>query len=654
MAKKEAKNKRYICLVRASDTTEGTTSTEAQLALLKEYGARMGMVFVDQIVLDGVTGSLPGKREDLDGLLARKKEKNDFDIILLQRLDRLTRGGSAHGLWFQHECNRVGLRLQFVSDDIPDGKYANLIMVAKFDAAQEQAFSISQRSTQGAQLALEEGRNATSAQTPFGCWRLYLTADDKPSHIIADLRDGRQQKLDPQSHKVIDTYGQVGGGSKGHYRKQKNEKVLLIPGTAAEVAVVREIFDLHFRKGMGGKRIADVLNRRGVLSSHGKPWSQHQVEVIYAQEVYTGRSVANRTSSAIYHERSKSAPKLVELDAAVKASAKNIPVRQRPREEWFVQAQPRMETFLDADVRKLAMTEHERLWRQRGDLDRPKRSMNKHQASEYLLTGLLFAKQDGEALAGVLCGRVGKKVRYYRHRRGNRDYIKGGIFSRMVQAKPLEDAVVELVAQVLTADKELRQRIIGFIEAEIQKTTSGEQIAEWLKQRDQNKRKTELVFSTMDDETLAEARVALDRLKAERRTLDEKIGAAQAATALQSVDPGAVADAVLAQLGQMTANLNDMPKFALRQTLASVIGRVIVDMETKGVEVELVLPIGLDLGEQSGIGPMRLVGTSAPSTSCETHPLIRIELGKFDCAAVWVRTKGWLGHPCYQCRRHAA
>ena len=72
MDRKRSENKRYICLVRASDTSEGTTSTEAQLELLKEYGQRMGMHFVDEIVLNGVTGSLPGKREDLSGLLARK------------------------------------------------------------------------------------------------------------------------------------------------------------------------------------------------------------------------------------------------------------------------------------------------------------------------------------------------------------------------------------------------------------------------------------------------------------------------------------------------------------------------------------------------------------------------------------------------------
>jgi DNA invertase Pin-like site-specific DNA recombinase len=650
MNKKRSENKRYICLVRASDTSEGTTSTEAQLELLKEYGQRMGMHFVDEIVLNGVTGSLPGKREDLSGLLARKREKDDYDVVILQRLDRLTRGGSAHGFWFEHECRCVGVELVFVGDDIPEGRYANLIKVAKYEAAQEQAFSISQRSTQGAQLALEEGRNVTSAHTPYGCWRLYLTADQKPSHIIADLRDGRQQKLDPYHFNVIDTYGQIGGGSKGHYRKQKNERVLLTPGFVEESAVVREIFDLHFRKGWGGKRIADLLNRRGVRSPHGKQWSQHQVEVLYEQEAYTGRSIGNRSSSAIYHERHSSAPKRVDLDAAIQATASNIPVRQRPISEWFVQNQPLMQHFLhDPELREMAMAEHERIWKRRGDVDRIKRSKSKHQASEYLLTGLLFAKQDGEDLVGVLCGRVGKKVRYYRHRRGNRDYRKGGIFSRMVQAKPLEDAVVELVSQMLMNDMGLRDRIMAAIETESTRAVVGDPLAELQHRRELLKRRTTMLVSNLDEETLNDARSELDRLKAERRSLEEQIAAAESASAMRSIDPTAVADAVLSQLRKMAQNIGQMPTFAVRQLLNSVVSRVVIDMETKAVEVQLIVPLGENFsGGLVDTNAMRPVGTSASSTCDETHPPFRVELGLFYCIA-----EKTSGRRCYSCSRAA-
>lgn len=79
----------------------------------------MGMVYVDAVILDGVTGSLPGRRRDMAALVERKRRNDDFDVIVLQRIDRLTRSGLEHGLWFQHECNCVGLRLVFVADDIP-------------------------------------------------------------------------------------------------------------------------------------------------------------------------------------------------------------------------------------------------------------------------------------------------------------------------------------------------------------------------------------------------------------------------------------------------------------------------------------------------------------------------------------------------------
>jgi len=248
------------------------------------------------------------------------------------------------------------------------------------------------------------------------------------------------------------------------------------------------------------------------------------------------------------------------LDIAIQATAKNIPVRQRPVSKWFVQDQPMMEPFLKPELRKLALAEHERIWERRGDPDRQKRTKSKHQASDYLLTGLLFAQQDGEPLVGVLCGRAGKKVRYYRHRRGRRGYIKGSIFNRMIPAKPIEEAVVRLVAEVLTDIDGLRDRIVESVEAEAQRTMPTEQIADMQKRRDQIRRRTELIVSTLDEETLADARIELDRLKSERRMLDEQIAAAEVAIEMQSLDPAAIADKVVAQLQSMATNVADMPK----------------------------------------------------------------------------------------------
>ncbi len=129
-----------------------------------------------------------------------------------------------------------------------------------------------------------------------------------------------------------------------------------------EVEVVRLIFRLHFIDGLGGKRIANILNERGVRSPMGKGWSQPQVESIYKNEVYTGRAVANRISMSLYHERYPSAPKKVKLDKKTRATAKKIPLRHRPFEEWKIIDEPLMKDFLEPEVRQRAIVEHERIW----------------------------------------------------------------------------------------------------------------------------------------------------------------------------------------------------------------------------------------------------------------------------------------------------
>ncbi|HEY1686050.1 MAG TPA: recombinase family protein [Tepidisphaeraceae bacterium] len=642
--------KRYISMVRASHLSD-ELSTDAQLQLLHNGVKDKAMVHVGDIVLDGVTGSLPGKREDLEKLLERKKRSNDFDVLVIQRLDRLTRGGSGHGFWFEHECQRAGIHLLFVGDDIPQGKYANLIKVAKYEAAQEQAFSISQRSTQGSQFALEQGRNITSSHTPYGCWRLYLNAEGTPTHIIRDLRDGRQQKLHPQTHEVIDTLGEVGRGSRGHYRKQKTEKVLLIEGDKAEANIVREIFHLHFIEGMGGKRIADVLNRRGIPSSQGKQWSQRQVEVIYDQEAYTGRSIGNRSSSAIYHERQSKTPKNVDLDPQILATAKRIAPRQRPMEEWFIQEQPYLKGFLSEEVRKLAIAEHEKNWQRMGDLNRIKKSKSKHQASDYLLSGLFFAKQDGGPLTGILCGRVGKRMRYYRHRRSRRGYLKGSIFNNQFRAETLENAVVEVLRDLIKDIPQLREQVLKAVEREsaAMGVDDGTELEELKERRERLRNRTGLIVSTLDEETLADAQAEIERLKLERRNLDQQIAAIESAEQMKNIDPNQIADQVIDQLVQLPKNLESMPKFAMKQLMTTFIEKAIGDMETKDVELMLKLP-SLAFGQHNGDAAMRLVETSRPSTSDETHQLFVVKLGFVDCHYIKLAPN----NSCYQCHRRKA
>src|SRR4051794_34929684 len=95
---------RAIIVGRQSNDKDGDSSTEAQLDYMKKELTRVGMCYVDKIMLEGIPASAPAKISAILGdLCQRKRRDNDFDVIAWQIEDRASRGGGEHGMWLQHE-----------------------------------------------------------------------------------------------------------------------------------------------------------------------------------------------------------------------------------------------------------------------------------------------------------------------------------------------------------------------------------------------------------------------------------------------------------------------------------------------------------------------------------------------------------------------
>src|SRR4051812_13172213 len=92
-------NSRYICHVRQSNDEDGNDSVKAQLKSIRIECDGDGMIYIDKIVLEGETGSLPARRDHFTKLIKRKLENNDFDTLVIQRMDRATRSGGDFGIW---------------------------------------------------------------------------------------------------------------------------------------------------------------------------------------------------------------------------------------------------------------------------------------------------------------------------------------------------------------------------------------------------------------------------------------------------------------------------------------------------------------------------------------------------------------------------
>jgi hypothetical protein len=273
-------------------------------------------------------------------------------------------------------------------------------------------------------------------------------------------------------------------------------------------------------------------------------------------------------------------------------------------------------------------------------------SKSKHKTSDYLLSGLLHAKQDGGTLVGVLCGRVGRKVRYYRHRCGRTGYIKGSIFNNMIHAETVEKAVIEAAKSTLTDTDNMRQKLLEHISAETHANTAID-VDALIAERERLKKRTQLIIATFDEGALVDATEEMEKLKSQRRQLDEQIAAASVQK--QSVDADAHADAILRKIKNFLAAMETLPKHLVKEWLSVVVSKVVVDMETRAIEIHVALPTAMLKSAFLSKNPMRLVTTSASSTSYETHPTMRVNWGLIECSYVKAHSAA-----CYECRRQIA
>ncbi len=88
--------KKYIGLLRCSSPSPKDTRIDDQRRLLESFATEHGLVCADLVALEGVSGSQPCNRSDINQLIARKHERDDFDILLIQDTSRFTRGGAQH------------------------------------------------------------------------------------------------------------------------------------------------------------------------------------------------------------------------------------------------------------------------------------------------------------------------------------------------------------------------------------------------------------------------------------------------------------------------------------------------------------------------------------------------------------------------------
>jgi len=579
--------------------------------------------------------------------------------VLSQRVDRATRGGADHLFWFGYELKRRGIKMLFPGDGLPDNvPFKNTLVAAKADAAQETASSTGQRSAQGSQYALEGRRISAHSRTPFGCYRLFCRADGTPLHVIVDKRNGLQEKRSWPELNLIDTYGTIGGGKVGHYKKQKSELVFLVLGDPYEQETVIIIFTMRYLEGRSARKIAQYLNALGRPAPIGGKWAEGQVSNIYNNEDYTTVAIANRKSAARYFRRNRKGPQKVEHDDITLTMATSIKPTIRDREDWHEGNEPHLIHFLkDENLRQIAMAKQAQMWERRLDPTWTPKNKKKRTPGAYLLYPLLRARQDGQSLVGSSSGTSERPVRVYRHKRAKKELSSGSIYGRVFNADVLEKAVLNVLSEILRDWPELEPRLLSHVQNHISLAAQDDDTLKAKEQQRVEVREQLLLYvRTLTPKTQADLAPVISRLESHRDALDSDIEMLKKQHAFSNIDPKHVVATLKDRLKDLADAVPTLPPVQLMDVLASLTERLEADMETKDVGFAFHLPTWIALSDsKNAIATMCTGANQEFSVGLGTHrdPSLFLQLGDGTCRFTYPHHQSVECHSSRSSRRAA-
>jgi DNA invertase Pin-like site-specific DNA recombinase len=242
------------CRVSSDEQAQKDLSIPAQRKAMQRWIAdREDLELAEQFVDEGESAyTSADKRPGFCRMIAYCR-KNKIDFILVHKLDRFSRNRE-ESILFKSLLRRHGVTVKSITEnfdpDTPQGfLYEGMVEVIN----QFYSMNLATETMKGMKENAERGyRNGGRA--PYG-YRVQKHAD-------------------------------AGG----------RERLKLVLGPDDEVATVREMFRLAIDEEFGVKRIARVLNERGIPSPLQVTWAPGSVGVVLSNPVYAGKTVWNKKS----------------------------------------------------------------------------------------------------------------------------------------------------------------------------------------------------------------------------------------------------------------------------------------------------------------------------------------------------------------------
>lgn len=269
-------------------------SVANQLKAIRKYAARNQMNVVRVFADRGRSGLSLKQRAGLSELLEDVAQNTrQFEEILVYDVSRWGRfQDTDEAAYYEFLCRAAGYKIHYCTELFKnDGSPVSAILKnIKRIMAAEYSRELSIRVFAGQVNSVRNGFH-WGGPAGFGLRRMLID------------KDGNRKGTLPY----------------GVRKAFHGDRVVLVPGPKREQAVIRQIFRWFVENKLSPKEIVTRLNKKGLKTDRGRPWTYETVRGVLFNEKYVGNAIFNRKSSKLKGKRvNNPQSKWIRHDGAIK------------------------------------------------------------------------------------------------------------------------------------------------------------------------------------------------------------------------------------------------------------------------------------------------------------------------------------------------
>jgi DNA invertase Pin-like site-specific DNA recombinase len=279
-------------------------SPENQMDAIGRYAGLLDIDVIQTYSDLGRSGLTVAGRAGLRALLDDvEKRRNDFSVLLVFDVSRWGRFQDAdESAYYEYILKKAGVHVHYCAEQFAnDGSVASVLLKAiKRTMAGEFSRELGVKVFAGQSRLVERGFHQ-GGYAGYGLRRQLVDMNGHPKTVLGV----------------------------GEWKSLHSDRVILVPGPEAEVAVVAGIYKSFIDLEKGESEIARDLNARGWKTSTNGPWSREHVHKILVSPKYIGVNVFNRQSFRLGRKRVNNPPEMwVRCDSAFQPLVSNEDFRR--------------------------------------------------------------------------------------------------------------------------------------------------------------------------------------------------------------------------------------------------------------------------------------------------------------------------------------